>query len=332
MNLKTDYLGLELDHPFMAGASPMCDNLDTVKALEDAGTSAIVMHSLFEEEIISEEMATHAATDFAADSFAEALSYFPEPDNIPYGSEEYMNQLRRIKEAVGVPVIGSLNSCTEARWIEYARQMQEAGADAIELNAYLLATDSSVSGADLEARTVEMVRQVKGSITIPVAVKLSPYYSSLANFACQLDSAGANGLVLFNRFYEPDLDVQDLEVKPDLKLSEEVELLTRLRWLAILSPKVDASLAVTGGVHNTLGAIKAIMAGAHAVQMVSALFRNGPQHLGTVRGEVAQWLNERGYDSLKQLRGSMNLENAPNADAYTKANYLQILNVWKDKC
>ncbi len=332
MNLKTDYLGFELEHPFMAGASPMCDNLDTVKALEDAGTSAIVMHSLFEEEIICEELATNAATDHSTNSFAEALSYFPEPDNIVYGVEEYLNQLRRIKEAVSVPVIGSLNSFTEARWVDYAQQIQEAGADALELNAYLLATDPSISGADLEARTLQMVRQVRKSVRIPVAVKLSPYYTSLANFACQLDEAGANGLVLFNRFYEPDLDVHELEVKPELKLSEQTELLARLRWLAILSPRVKASRAVTGGVHNALGAIKAIMAGAHAVQLVSTLFKNGPSNLATIRNEVAQWLEARNYESLKQLRGSMNLENAPNPDAYTKANYLQILNIWKNNC
>lgn len=332
MDLKTDYLGFELEHPFMAGASPMCDDLDTVRRLEDAGASAIVMHSLFEEEIVSEELATNAATEDPANSFAEALSFFPEPDEVVYGCDQYLNQIRKVKDAVNMPVIGSLNSLTEGRWTDYAKRIEEAGADGLELNAYFLSCDSAVSGADLEARTLHMVRQVRSAVSIPVAVKLSPYYTSFANFAQQLDDAGADGLVIFNRFYQPDLDVLNLEVKAELKLSEQSELAERLRWLAILSPKVEASLAVTGGVHTALDAIKAIMAGAHGVQLVSALYKNGPDHLATIRNEIAQWLDSKGYESLKQLQGSMNLNNAPNPETYTKANYLQILNIWKNKC
>jgi dihydroorotate dehydrogenase (fumarate) len=329
MDLKTDYLGFELEHPFMVGASPMCDDLGVIRQLEDAGASAIVMHSLFEEEVVSEELATNAATDHPANSFAEALSFFPEPDGVVYGTDEYMNQLRKVKEAVNVPVIGSLNSRTESRWIEYAQQMQEAGADALELNAYFLSCDTSTTGADIEARTLHMVRQVRSAVSLPIALKLSPYYTSFANFACQLDEAGADGLVLFNRFYQPDLDVQNLEVTAGLTLSDETELAERLRWLAILSPKVEASLAVTGGIHTALGAVKAIMAGAKGVQLVSSLYKNGPSHLTAIRDGVAQWLTSRDYESLSQLQGSMNCDNAPNSETYTQANYLQILKVWK---
>lgn len=332
MGLKTDYLGFELEHPFMVGASPMCDDMDTVRKLEDAGAAAFVMHSLFEEELVCEELATNAAMEDPADSFAEALSFFPQPDNFVVGSNEYMNQLRKVKEAVRVPVIGSLNSYTEERWTEYARQMQEAGADALELNAYDLSSDSAVAGADIEGNTIEMVRKVKHAVTIPVAVKLSPHHTSLANFACQLDAAGADGLVLFNRFYEPDIDVQNLEVVSKLMLSEQSELPSRLRWLAILSPKVQASLAVTGGIHSALGAVKALMAGAHGIQLVSTLYKNGPAHLATIRNEVAQWLDSHGYESVKQLQGSMNVENSPNPEAFTRANYLQILKIWRSKC
>ena len=316
----------------MVGASPMCDDLGAVRQLEDAGASAIVMHSLFEEEVVSEELATNAATDHPANTFAEALSFFPEQDDVVYGTDEYMNQLRKVKEAVGVPVIGSLNSLTESRWIEFAKQMQEAGADALELNAYELSCDSSISGADIEARTLNLVRQVKAAVSVPVAVKLSPYYTSLANFACLLDEAGADGLVLFNRFYQPDLNVKSLEVLAGLKLSDEAELAERLRWLAILSPKVKASLAVTGGVHTALGAIKALMAGAQGVQLVSTPYKNGPAHLTALRDEVAKWLESKNYESLRQLQGSMNQDNAPNPETYTKANYLQILKVWKSNC
>jgi dihydroorotate dehydrogenase (fumarate) len=332
MDLKTDYLGFELEHPFMVGASPMCDDLGVIRQLEDAGASAIVMHSLFEEEVVSEELATNAATDHPANSFAEALSFFPEPNDVVYGTDEYMNQLRKVKEAVNVPVIGSLNSLTESRWIEYAQQMQKAGADALELNAYYLSCDSSITGADIEARTLHMVRQVRSAVTIPVAVKLSPYYTSFANFACQLDEAGADGLVLFNRFYQPDLDVQNLEITAGLKLSDETELAERLRWLAIISPKVEASLAVTGGIHTALGAVKAIMAGAKGVQLVSSLYQNGPSHLTAIRDGVASWLKANDYESLRQLQGSMNLDNAPHSETYTKVNYLQILKIWKGSC
>ncbi len=328
MDLSTKYLGLDLPHPFMPGASPMVEDLDTVRRLEDGGAAAIVMHSLFEEQIVLEQVATAASLDGPADSFAEALSYFPEPDSLALGPEEYLEQLRRIREAVGIPVIGSLNGTTKGRWLDYAEQIEQAGAHALELNVYQLATDPEECGADLELRTVEMVTEVRQRIQIPIAVKLSPFYSALANFAKQLVAAGADGLVIFNRFYQADIDVEELEVERTLHLSDSSELLLRLRWLAVLSATVETSLAVTGGVHSGLDAIKAVMTGADAVQLVSALFRRGPEYLTGIRRRVEEWLVEHEYESLDQMRGSMSLARCPDPAAYERANYMHILPGW----
>lgn len=328
MDLSTKYLGLDLPHPFMPGASPMVEDLDTVRRLEDGGAAAIVMNSLFEEQIVLEQLATAASLDGPADSFAEALSYFPEPDSLALGPEEYLEQLRRIREAVGIPVIGSLNGTTKGRWLDYAEQIEQAGAHALELNVYQLATDPEECGADLELRTVEMVTEVRQRIQIPIAVKLSPFYSALANFAKQLVAAGADGLVIFNRFYQADIDVEELEVERTLHLSDSSELLLRLRWLAVLSATVETSLAVTGGVHSSLDAIKAVMTGADAVQLVSALFRRGPEYLTGIRRRVEEWLVEHEYESLDQMRGSMSLARCPDPAAYERANYMHILQGW----
>jgi len=329
MDLSTRYLGFDLPHPFMPGASPMVDDLDTVKQLEDAGAAAICMNSLFEEQIVHEEIAASRLTEDPANSFAEALSYFPEPDSLPYGPDEYLNKLRRVVEAVKVPVIGSLNGTTKGRWLEYAGLIEETGANALELNVYHLATDPNESGAELEQRFVEIVAEVKQQISIPVAVKLSAYYTSLANFGKRLVDAGADGLVLFNRFYQADIDVEELEVQRTLVLSTSSALLLRLRWLAILSGQLDCSFAVTGGVHGEIDAVKAIMTGADAVQMVSALLKNGPEYLRIVRRELAQWLIDHDYDSLAQAKGSMNLSRSPDPGAYERANYMDILKSWK---
>ena len=328
MDLSTRYLGIELPHPLMPGASPLVDDLDTVRRLEDAGAAAIVMHSLFEEQIVSEQMATHRAIDGTADSWAEALSYFPGRDDYRLGPEEYLEQVRKIKEIVSVPVIASLNGTTLGGWLDYAKQMEQAGADALELNVYMLATDPSTAGAEIERATLEMVRAVKQAAGVPVAVKLSPFYSSLPNFCKQLDEAGADGLVLFNRFYQPDIDIEELEVERALHLSDSSELLLRLRWLAILSGNVKASLAVTGGVHTETDAIKAVMTGAHAVQVVSALLRHGPERLRAMRDAMAAWLEEHEYQSLQQMQGSMNLSRSPDPSAFERANYMHILSSW----
>jgi dihydroorotate dehydrogenase (fumarate) len=329
MDLSTRYLGFHLKSPFVPGASPLVDEIDTVRRLEDAGAAAIVMHSLFEEQITTEQMATFKATETHADSFAEARSFLPSPDQFHLGPEEYLEHLRKVKAAVSVPVIASLNGTTLGGWLEYALLMEKAGADALELNVYSLATDPESSGKALEDRTLEMVRVVKEKLKIPVAVKLSPFYSSLAHFASELDAAGADGLVVFNRFYQPDVDIESLDVSRSLHLSHSNELPLRLRWLAILSPRVKASLAVTGGVHTAVDAIKAIMTGAHVVQTVSALLQRGPQYLKSLVDETKAWLEQHEYESIEQMRGSMNLASCPDAGAFERANYMLMLQSWR---
>lgn len=331
MDLSTNYLGLDLAHPFMPGASPLVDDLGTVKRLEDAGASAIVMDSLFEEQITREQVATLRHTEAHNEFFAEARSFLPDPDWFRLGPEEYLDHLRRVKRAVAVPVIGSLNGTTLGGWLEYARLMEEAGADALELNIYSLASDPETDSQSLEDRTVEMVRAVKGAVTIPVALKLSPFYTSLAHTANRLVGAGADGLVLFNRFYQPDIDVDELEVVPTLHLSDRTELTLRLRWLAILTSQLEVSFAVTGGVHTALDAVKSVMAGAHAVQVVSALLKQGPQVLATIRGDMVTWMEEHDYHSLAQMRGSMNLATCPDAEAFGRANYIKVLKSWRER-
>ncbi len=329
MDLSTRYLGFNLPHPFMPGASPLADNLDSIRRLEDAGASAIVMRSLFEEQLIAEGLATHSSMDGPAESFAEALSYLPTPDEFVLGPDEYLEHLRKVKQAVRIPVIASLNGATLGGWMDYAKQIQQAGADALELNIYFVATDMNEPGEEVVKRTVDMVAAIKKTVTIPVAVKLSPFYSSLANVARQLDAVKVDGMVLFNRFYQPDIDVENLEVQECLTLSHSGALLMRLRWLAILSGRVKADLAVTGGVHTCLDAIKSIMCGASAVQMVSAILANGISHLTRIREEVSQWLDEHEYDSLKQMQGSMSLLKCPNPKAFERANYMHILQSWQ---
>jgi len=329
MDLSTRYLGLELAHPLMPGASPMVDDLDTVKRLEDAGASAIVMHSLFEEQIQREQVSAFVHTESHEQSFAEALSYFPSSDAFALGPHEYLEQLRKIKAAVAVPVIASLNGYTLGGWLDYARLMQEAGADALELNVYQLATDPDESGDSIEARTIEMVRAVRGAVRVPLAVKLSPFYTALGAFAQRLDDTGVDGLVLFNRFYQPDIDIEELQVRRAVFLSHSSELPLRLRWLAILSGKVKASLAVSGGVHTVVDVIQSVMTGAHAVQIVSALLQRGPAYLAKLRQELAEWLEEHEYESLRQMQGSMNLESCPDPRVYERANYMLMLQGWR---
>ena len=329
MDLSTTYLGLQLSHPLMPGASPLVDDLDTVRRLEDAGAAAIVMHSLFEEQILQEQLASAFHLDVHEEGFGEALTFFPRPADYALGPDQYLRQLERIKGAVGVPVIASLNGTTPGGWVGYARRMQDAGADALELNVYYLASNPAESGEAVERRTLDILRGVKDAIRIPVAVKLSPFYSSLAHVAAELDRAGADGLVLFNRFYQPDIDIEQLEAVPHLELSTSAELLLRLRWLAILRSQVRTSLAATGGVHTAADAIKAIMAGADAVQMVSALLRHGPEHLRTIGDEMASWMAEHEYASVAQMRGSMSLSNSPDPGAFERANYIRVLQGWR---
>jgi dihydroorotate dehydrogenase (fumarate) len=329
MDLSTTYMKFELPNPFIVGAGPLADNVASVRRCEDAGAAAIVMRSLFEEQITAEQVATNRSMEEPAESFAEALSYFPNPEEFVLGPDEYLEQLRKTKEAVNVPVIASLNGCTRGGWLDYAKLMQQAGADALELNVYYVGTDPDESGQALEDRTIEMVKAVKDSVTIPVAVKLSPFYASFANMAKRVDETGVDGMVLFNRFYQPDIDVEELEVNSALTLSSPGAIRLRLRWLAILSGRVNASLAMTGGVHDAIGALKGVMCGAHAVQLVSMLLKDGVHKLAFLREGLANWLEEHEYESLRQAQGSMNLLKCPDPKAFERANYMHILQSWQ---
>lgn len=325
MDLSTRYLGFTLPHPLMLGASPVVDNLDAVRRAEDAGASAIVMHSLFEEQIaIDHDAAQHVASHH--ESFSEALYFRPSRDEFALGPDEYLEQIRRIKAAVQVPLIGSLNGVTNGGWLEYARLIDQAGADALELNVYRVTTSPDQTGEEVERQTLDMVRSVKSLAKVPVAVKLSPFYTALSNFVGRLVDAGADGVVLFNRFYQPDIDVEGLEVAHRLELSTSSELLLRLRWLAILSAQVKVSFGVSGGVHSAPDAVKAVMAGADGVQLVSEILQHGFRRFGEIRELMASWLEEHEYHSLAQMQKSMNLARCPNPAAYERANYLHVLN------
>ena len=329
MNMKTEYLGLKLEHPLMVGASPMTSDLDVVKRLEDAGAAAITLSSLFEEQITREQNGTIYDMEIAAGTSAEAVSYFPQTDELRFGPDNYLEQIRKIKSAVKMPVIASLNGVTASGWIDYAKQLEQAGADALELNLYYLATNPLETADLVEKRMLDIVRTVKGTVKLPVAVKLSPFFSSLAHFGKVLEGAGADAVVLFNRFYQPDLNIEDLEVEPTLHLSDSSELLLRLRWLALLSAQLEVPLTVSGGVHTAQDAIKATMDGATGIQMVSSLLINGPEHLKTVRENMAAWMVKHEYESLEQMRGSMNLLKCPNPQAFERANYMRVLAGWK---
>jgi len=329
MDLSTHYMGLKLSNPFMVGSSPLVKEFDTVKRLEDAGAAAIVMNSLFEEQIIAEEQAAAGAIDAHTDSFGEALSYFPRVDEYRFGSEEYLHQVQQIKKAVAIPVIGSLNGISSGGWVRYAKMIAEAGADGLELNVYHLAATDDRCGDVVEVKSLDLAKAVVQAVQIPVAVKISPYYTSVPAFARCIEDAGVKALVIFNRFYQPDIDIEKLEVKRTLVLSTPAELLVRLRWLAILSGRTRLHLSATGGVHTAADAIKAIMAGADTIQMVSALLEHGPKHLQKVRGDMVSWMEKHGYESIAQMRGSMNLKNSPDPSAYERANYVHILQTWE---
>ena len=328
MDLTTEYLGLKLDSPLMPGASPLTDSLDGARRLEDAGASALVMRSLFEEQITREMTGAIHSVESHAEASAEAASYFPRASEFSLGADEYLDQLRCISEAVSVPVIGSLNGVTARGWLAYAKQIEEAGAGALELNVYYLATNPAEEAAAVERRTLDIVRAVKKAVSIPVAVKLSPFFSALPHFTRELETAGADGLVMFNRFYQPDIDVENLQAAPTLHLSDPSELLLRLRWLAIVKPGLQIPLAVSGGVHTGLDAIKSVMAGASAVQVVSALLARGPSHLRTMRLQMERWMEEHGYQSLRQMIGNMSLSRCPDPNAFSRANYMRILHSW----
>jgi dihydroorotate dehydrogenase (fumarate) len=329
MDFSTTYLGLKLSSPIITGASPMVDHLDVVRRLEDAGAAAITMHSLFEEQLTMEEAATWHQLEAYADAHAEASSYFPSAGEFALGPDTYLEQIRRIKNTVDIPVIASLNGTTGQGWVDYARRIEQAGADALELNVYMVATDPAIDGAAIEQRVLEAATLVRSTVKIPVAVKLSPFFSSMANLASRLDAVGVDGLVLFNRFYQPDIDIEMLDVLPRLKLSDPSELLLRVRWLAILKSRVRASLAASGGVHAAADAIKAVMAGADAVQLVSVLLQHGPERIITILRDMRRWMDEHDYDSISQMRGSMSLGRCPDPAAFERGNYVKLLQTWR---
>jgi dihydroorotate dehydrogenase (fumarate) len=329
MDLTTTYLGFELANPIMVGACPLGTDVDSVRRLEEAGASAIVLPSLFEEEIQAAAM-TQLEIESAGAGFAEAtLGYHPDPDGYHIGPDRYGDHIGKIKAAVSIPVMGSLNGTTAGGWTSYAKKIEDAGADALELNVYYLPTEAQETGEDVERRAVEIVRAVKADLKIPVAVKLSPFFSSIPHLGKKLQGAGADGLVIFNRFYQPDIDIEDLEVVPNLRLSTTDELRLRLRWLAILSGQLDLSLAATGGAHTAVDVIKAVMTGAHAVQLVSALLIHGPEHISRTLEAISFWMQEHDYESIRQMQGSMNLIHTPNPKAFARANYMKMLDSWE---
>ena len=328
MDLTTTYLGLSLSNPFVAGPSPLTHRLETIKRLEEAGIAAIVLPPLFEEQLLSEQMALLHSIDTPAESFPEALSYFAEPARSIVASEAYIAHLAEVKKHISVPIIGAINAVTPDRWADYARRMEEAGAAALELDFYFVANDASESGEEIEQRFIDALRTVKGSVRIPVSVKLTPFHTSLAHFARNLEAVGADGLVLLHRFYEPDLDIEKLEPLSRLQLSDSRELLLRLRWLAIISGKVTCSLAANGGVHSVQDAVKAIMTGADCVQLTSALLKNGIGHVTTLRAGLSTWLEQNEYESLGQMRGSMNFKRIPDPKALSRAHYMHLVSSW----
>jgi dihydroorotate dehydrogenase (fumarate) len=325
MTTETTYLGLRLQHPFIAGASPMGYSLDHVKRLEDGGCAAVVLHSLFEEQITQEREGRIAGRTVGERDFADIHAHFPEPSSYPLTPDEYAEHIRRLKQAVSIPVIGSLNGRTKAAWLKFATAIQDAGADALELNMYQVVTDLGVSSAHVEAQLIGVVEEVKALVRIPVAVKLSPFFTAFGNLAHRLDQAGAGGLVLFNRFYQPDINIHTRRVTTHAELSDSPELLLRLRWAAILHGRIKASIAVSGGVALPADGVKALLAGADAVQVVSALLRHGPAYIAAMRRGLEDWLERHQLDSLTEVKGSLSLESSRDPGAYERAHYIKVL-------
>jgi dihydroorotate dehydrogenase (fumarate) len=328
MQTDTSYLGFRLPHPFIAGASPFGHHLDTVRRLEDAGCAAVVLHSLFEEQITLASGGHIRHMDAFERQFAETVAQFPAPDDYPLGPDEYAEHVRRVKQAVRIPVIGSLNGTGPESWLKFARIIEQAGADALELNMYEVATDLSASSSGIEQHIVQVVREVKRLLRIPVAAKVSPFFTAFGSVARRLDQAGAAGLVLFNRFYQPDIDVRTIAIVPKVELSTNAELLLRLHWAAILHGRVGASLAVSGGVATPDDGIKAILAGADVVQLVSGLLRHGPTHVQAMRSGLERWMAWHQFDHLDEARGRLSLRRIADPSAFERASYIRALQSW----
>ncbi|HMD13086.1 MAG TPA: dihydroorotate dehydrogenase-like protein [Bacteroidota bacterium] len=331
MDLSTHYLGLKLKNPIVPSAGPLSRTLDSMKRLEDAGAAAIVMYSLFEEQIAHETSELFHYLSYGTESFAEALTYFPDVQQYNLGPEEYIELLHRAKNSLEIPVIASLNGISVGGWISYAKKLEEAGADAIELNIYYIPTDPVLSGSDVEDRYLEVVDAVKRTVAIPIAVKLSPFFSALSNMARRLENAGADGLVLFNRFYQPDIDIDGLEVRPNIILSTPQAMRLPLRWIAILHGRVRAHLAATGGIHTHEDVLKLLMAGADVTMMCSALLQHGPTHITEVLHAIESWMIEHEYLSVQQMKGSMSQRSVADPSAFERANYMKALNTYKEQ-
>jgi dihydroorotate dehydrogenase (fumarate) len=331
VDLSTTYLGLNLKNPLVASASPLSKKIDKARKLEDAGISAIVMYSLFEEQIIQESLELDHYLSRGTDSFPEAPTHLPDGGLYGISPEKYLNQVAALKKALSIPVIGSLNGVTKGGWTEYARKIEEAGADALELNMYYLATDPEITGAEIEARQVELVAEVSSAITIPLAVKISPFITSVPHFAKRLVEAGANSLVLFNRFYQPDFDLDELEIVHTLDLSTSADLRLPLRWISILYGKLNADLALTSGIHTSRDVLKAMMAGAQVAMIASELLWDGsPQRVRAILEQMKTWMDEREYTSIKQMQGSMSQKSVSNPAAFERANYMKVLNSFRE--
>ena len=328
MDLTTQYLGMKLKNPLVPSASPLSKNLDSIRQLEDAGAAAVVMHSLFEEQITNEGNELDHYLEYYTESFEEAQTFFPNQQSYNVGPDEYLEHISKAKAAVKIPIIGSLNGVTTGGWIQYAKKIESAGADALELNTYYLPTDPTMTSDKVEAMVLDVLKTVTQVVKIPVAVKLSPYFSSTAHMAQSLAQAGAKGLVLFNRFYQPDLDLVNLEVTPSLHLSTSYELLLPLRWVAILYGRVATDFAITSGVHTYEDVLKGLMAGAKVTMMASELLKNGAGRLQTIQAELVRWMEERDYESVTQMQGSMSQKNVAAPAAFERANYIKVLQSW----
>jgi len=326
MDLSTTYLGLKLKNPVVASASPLSRSLDSMRHLEDAGVSAIVMYSLFEEQLTHEAEAMEHYKSYGTESFAEALSYFPDTGDYNLGPEEYLQLLSKASKELDIPIIASLNGVTDGGWIEYAKKLEQAGADALELNVYYVATDAKMAGQEVENRYSEILRHVKRSVKIPVAVKLSPFFSSFSHIAHRLVDDGADGLVLFNRFYQPDIDLDELDVKPGVGLSDSYDNRLPMRWIGVLHGRLRASLAATSGIHTHEDVLKLLMVGADVTMMCSALLMHGPQHASKVLHDLERWMQDHEYVSVAQMKGSLSHKSVADPSAYERANYMKALN------
>ncbi len=328
-DLSTTYMGLTLKNPIVPSASPLSADLDTVRRMEDAGAAAVVLPSLFEEQVEFEAESLAHFLEHGTYSFAEALTYFPPLHEYRRGPEEYVEQIRRCKEAVDIPIIASLNGISPGGWTGYARRFEEAGADAVELNVYFIPTNPHLTGQDVEDLYLRLLQQVKGSVQIPVAMKLSPYFSAMPHMASALDAQGADALVLFNRFYQPDLDIEKLEVTPNLQLSTPAEMRLPLRWIAILYGRLTCSLALTSGVHSAEDVIKAVMVGADVVHVCSVLLKHGVERIGELLAGVTTWMEEHEYESVAQMKGSLSHRSCPEPAAFERANYMKVLHSYR---